>query len=141
MDTDVIEIRTLRERKIEATLLKCYVEEILLNIDALVLETKRCLNCNGCIALDRHVCPRMSDRDKVWFYFDHALARASEENIAKTFVNSLKDMKPSVNGHELLRHIYQDTKTELRRLYPCDFIELRDYLKNQYESIMNMDEL
>ena len=47
MDTDLIEILSLRERKIECTLLKCYVEEISLNINALVLE-----NCKGCVALE-----------------------------------------------------------------------------------------
>ena len=60
MDTDLIEILSLRERKIECTLLKCYVEEISLNINALVLG-----NCNGCVALDSfgrisHFCPVMS---------------------------------------------------------------------------------
>ena len=61
MDAGLIEILSLRERKIECTLLKCYVEEISLNINALVLE-----NCKGCIALAsfgriRRFCPMMSD--------------------------------------------------------------------------------
>ena len=128
MDTDLIEILSLRERKIECALLKCYVEEILLNINALVLE-----NCKGCIALDsfgqiRHFCPRMLDKDRVRFYFDPALERASEENIVRAFVCRLQDMKPPVNGLERLRHTYQDTKASLRRLYSCDFIELKEYL-------------
>ena len=120
IDTGLIEILSLRERKIECTLLKCYVEEISLNINALVLE-----NCKGCVALDsfgriRHFCPLMSDRDraKVWFYFNCALERASEDNtIVRAFICRLQDMKLPVNGLELLRHTYQDTKASLRRLY------------------------
>ena len=138
MDTGLIEILSLSTRTIECTLLKCYVEEISLNINALVLE-----NCKGCVALDsfgriKHFCPMMSDRDKVWFYFNCALERASEENIVRAFICRLQDMKLPVNGLELLRHTYQDTKASLRRLRSCDFIELKEYLKEHYDSIMSI---
>ena len=84
--------------------------------------------------------PRDVDRDKLWFYFNRALERASEEIIARAFICRLQDMKLPVNGLELLRHTYQDTKASLRRLRSCDFIELKEYLKEHYDSIMNMYE-
>ena len=39
-----------------------------------------------------------------WMYFDTALERVCEAMIAENFMTSLQDMKPKVNGLELLKY-------------------------------------
>ena len=40
--------------------------------------------------------------ENIWVYFDCALDAASDATIVDDFINSLQDMKPLVNGLELL---------------------------------------
>ena len=68
------------------------------------------------------------------------MERASEESIAIAFISILQHTKLPVNGLELLRHTFEDMKASLQRLCRCDFIELKEYLKEHYDSIMNMYE-
>ena len=46
----------------------------------------------------------MEAEERVWNYFDTALENVSEARVVETFINSLKDMKPQVNGLELLKY-------------------------------------
>ena len=86
-----------RQEIIEGKLLKCYAEEVSTIISMLVLE-----NCEGC-RIDhpsqrQHDCLMMEDEQKMWLYFDTALEKVSEAKVVETFVNSLQDLKPTVNG-------------------------------------------
>ena len=56
----------------------------------------------------QHVCLMMEDDQKMWLYFDSALEKVPEAKVVETFMNSLRDLKPTVNGLELLRYTCQD---------------------------------
>lgn len=96
-----------RQSLIKEKLLKCYADEIAIIISNLVVE-----NCNGCIidhpSQRQHPCLMMESDEKMWMYFDIALERVCEATIAENFMNSLKDMKPKVNGLELLKYTCRD---------------------------------
>ena len=103
-DIDEIEINlSHRQRRVEEKLLKCYTDEVASEICKLVL-----LNCNGCRidhpSQKQHVdCLMMEAEEKIWVYFDCALDAVSEATIVEVFMNSLQDIKPLVNGLELLK--------------------------------------
>ena len=69
-------------------------------------------NCEGCRvdhpSQRQHDCLMMEDEQKMWLYFDTALEKVSEAKVVETFVNSLQDLKPTVNGLELLKYTCQD---------------------------------
>ena len=96
-----------RQRLIEEKLLKCYAEEVSAIISMMVLE-----NCEGCRvdhpSQRQHDCLMMEDDQKMWPYFDSALEKVLEAKVVETFMNSLRDLKPTVNGLELLRYTCQD---------------------------------
>ena len=50
----------------------------------------------------------MEDDQKMWLYFDSALEEVEEAKAVETFMNSLRDLKPTVNGLELLKYTCQD---------------------------------
>ena len=50
----------------------------------------------------------MEVEEKMWVYFDCALDAVSETTIVEDFINSLQDIKPLVNGLELLKYTCQD---------------------------------
>ena len=108
-DIDEIEINlSHRQRRVEEKLLKCYTDEVASEICKLVL-----LNCNGCRidhpSQKQHVdCLMMEAEEKIWVYFDCALDAVSEATIVEVFMNSLQDIKPLVNGLELLKYTCQD---------------------------------
>ena len=89
-----------RRRLTEKKLLKCYPDEVASEICKLVL-----LNCNGC-RIDHPSqrqpdCLMMEAEEKIW----------SEATIVEVFMNSLQDIKPLVNGLELLKYRCQDWRT------------------------------
>ena len=96
-----------RQRLIEEKLLKCYPEEVSAIISMTVLE-----NCEGCLvdhpSQRQHDCLMMEDDQKMWLYFDSALKKLPEAKVVETFMNSLRDLKPTVNGFELLKYTCQD---------------------------------
>ena len=99
--------RSHRQRLIEEKLLKCYTDEVASEICKLVL-----LNCNGC-RIDhpsqrQHDCLMMEAEENIWVYFDRALDAVSAATIAETFMISLQDIKPTVNGLELIKYICKD---------------------------------
>ena len=96
-----------RQRLIEEKLLKCYTDEVASEICKLVL-----LNCNGC-RIDhpsqrQHDCLMMEAEENIWVYFDRALDAVSAATIAETFMISLQDIKPTVNGLELIKYTCKD---------------------------------
>ena len=94
-----------RQRLIEEKLLKCYPEEVSAIISMMVLE-----NCEGCrvdySSQRHHDCLLMEDDQKMWLYLDSALEKVSEAKVVETFMNSLRDLKPTENGLELLKYSY-----------------------------------
>ena len=50
----------------------------------------------------------MESDERIWLYFDTALERVCEATIAENFMTSLQDMKPKVNGLELLKYTCRD---------------------------------
>ena len=96
---------------IEERLIKCYAEEIASVINQLVVE-----NCNGCIidhpSQGQHPCLMMESDERLSLYFDDALSWASEAKVMENFMNSLNDIKPRVNGLELLKYTCYDWRTE-----------------------------
>lgn len=96
-----------RQKLIEDKLLNCYADEIATLISCLVIK-----NCNGCIidhpSQRQHPCLMMESDEKMLLYFDEASNTACEATIAGKFMNSLQDVKPSVNGLELLKYTCKD---------------------------------
>jgi hypothetical protein len=108
LDIDEIEIfQSNRQKLIEQKLMKCYAEEISSVISNLVVE-----NCNGCIidhpSQRQHPCLMMESDERLFLYFDEALSRISEAKIIERFMESLNEIKPTVNGLELLKYTCQD---------------------------------
>ena len=72
-------------------------------------------NCNGCIidhpSQRQHPCLMMENDEKLLLYFDIAFSRVSEANVMEKFMNSLGDIKPTVNGLELLKYTCNDWRT------------------------------
>ena len=115
-------------RLTEEKLLKCYTDEVASEICKLVL-----LNCNG-FRIDHPSqrqpdCLMMEAEEKMWVYFDCALDAVSEATIAEVFMVSLRDMKPVVNGLELLKYTCQDWRTLF-----C--VKNREMLKRQSLAIL-----
>ena len=96
-----------RHEQIQGRLLECYASEIASRIAALVEK-----NCNGCIidhpSQRQHPCLMLEPDEKISLYFDDALDSVCEATIADKFLNSLGDIKPSVNGLELLKYTCRD---------------------------------
>ena len=99
-----------RQSLIQEKLLKCYAEEIACAISVLVVE-----NCNGCIidhpSQRQHPCLMMENEERLLIYFDIACSRVSEASVMEKFMNSLGDIKPAVNGLELLKYTCDDWRT------------------------------
>ena len=99
-----------RQGLILEKLLKCYAEEIACAISVLVVE-----NCNGCIidhpSQRQHPCLMMESEERLLMYFDIACSRVSEASGMEKFMNSLGDIKPTVNGLELLKYTCDDWRT------------------------------
>ena len=99
-----------RQSLIQEKLLKCYAEEIACVISILVVE-----NCNGCIidhpSQRQHPCLMMENDEKLLLYFYIAFSNVSEANVMEKFMNSLGDIKPTVNGLELLKYTCNDWRT------------------------------
>ena len=112
-----------RQRLIEEKLLKCYAEEVTAIISMMVLE-----NCEGCrvdyASQRQHDCLMMEDDQKMWLYFDSSLDKVSEAKVVETVMNSLRDLKPTVDGLALLKYTCQDWRTLL-------FTKNRGLLKRQ----------
>ena len=53
----------------------------------------------------------MEDNQKMLLYFDSDLEKVSEAKVVETSMNSLRDLKPTVNGLELLKYTCQDQRT------------------------------
>ena len=102
--------RSHRQSLIQEKLLKCYAEEIACAISVLVVE-----NCNGCIidhpSQRQHPCLMMENDEKLLLYFDIAFSRVSEASVMEKFMNCLSDIKPAVNGLELLKYTCNDWRT------------------------------
>ena len=99
-----------RQKIIEERLIKCYAEEIASVINQLVVE-----NCNGCIidhpSQRQHPCLMMERDERLSMYFDDALSKISETRVMENFMNSLNDLKPRVNGLELLKYTCYDWRS------------------------------
>ena len=99
-----------RQSLIQEKLLKCYAEEIACAISVLVVE-----NCNGCIidhpSQRQHPCLMMENEERLLMYFDIACSRVSEASVMEKFMNSLGDIKLTVNGLELLKYTCDDWRT------------------------------
>ena len=99
-----------RQSLIQEKLLKCYAEEIACAISVLVVE-----NCNGCIidhpSQRQHPCLMMENEERLLMYFYIACSRVSEASVMEKFMNSLGDIKPTVNGLELLKYTCNDWRT------------------------------
>ena len=99
-----------RQKIIQEKLIKCYAEEIASVINQLVVE-----NCNGCIidhpSQRQHPCLMMESDERLSLYFDDALSKVSEASVMENFMNSLNDIKPRVNGLELLKYTCYDWRT------------------------------
>ena len=99
-----------RQSLIQEKLLKCYAEEIACAISVLVVE-----NCNGCIidhpSQRQHPCLMMENEERLSMYFDIACSRVSEASVMEKFMKSLGDIKPTVNGLELLKYTCNDWRT------------------------------
>ena len=50
----------------------------------------------------------MEAEENIWVYFDCALDAVSQATIVDAFMNSLQNIKPSVNCLELLKYTCQD---------------------------------
>ena len=98
-----------RQKLIEERLIKC-AEEIASVINQLVVE-----NCNGCIidhpSQRQHPCLMMESDERLSMYFDDALSKISEARVMENFMNSLNDIKPRVNGLELLKYTCYDWRS------------------------------
>ena len=96
-----------RQKIIQGKLIKCYAEEISSVINQLVVK-----NCSGCIidhpSQRQHPCIMMESDEKLSLYFDDALSKVSEASVMENFMNSLSDIKPTVNGLELLKYTCYD---------------------------------
>ena len=96
-----------RQQRIERKLVKCYAAELALTISRLVEE-----NCVGCVlgqlSQTQHDCLIMQRDEQLWRYFDLALSRISEGKIMESFSESLKNIKPEVNGLEMLKYTCRD---------------------------------
>ena len=94
-----------RQKIIEEKLIKCYAEEIASVIAKLVVE-----NCSGCImdhtSQRQHPCLMMESDEKLSMCFDDALSKICEARVIENFMNNLNDVKPRVNGLELLTEVY-----------------------------------
>ena len=81
-----------RQSLIQEKLLKCFAE-------VLVVE-----NCNGCIidhpSQRQHPCLMMENDEKLLLYFYTAFLTVSEACVMEKFMNSLGDIKPTVNELE-----------------------------------------
>ena len=101
-----------RQIMIEEKLLKCYAEETASRVMVLVTEY-----CNGCLidhpSQRQHDCLMMEVDERMCLYFDEAMNSVSEATIVQNFMNSLQDMKPTVNGLELLKYTCQAWRKEL----------------------------
>ena len=99
-----------RQKIIEDKLIKCYAEEIASVIAKLVVE-----NCSGCIidhqSQRQHPCLMMESDEKLSMYFDDALSKISEARVMENFMNNLNDIKPRVNGLELLKYTCYDWRS------------------------------
>ena len=99
-----------RQKIIEERLIKCYAEEIASVINQLVVE-----NCNGCIidhpSQRQHPCLMMESDERLSMYLDDALSKISESRVMENFMNSLNDIKPRVNGLELLKYTCYDWRS------------------------------
>ena len=87
-----------RQGLIQEKLLKCYAEEI------------------ACAIIDhpsqrQHPCLMMESDEKLLLYFDIAFSWVSEASVMEKFMNSLGDIKPTVNGLELLKYTCNDWRT------------------------------
>ena len=109
LGTDIGKERYLthRQKMIGDILLNCYAEEITSTITSMVLK-----NCNGCLidhpSQRQHDCLMMEADERLWLYFQAALESVSEAEVVEKFMNSLKDIKPKVNGLELLKYTCKD---------------------------------
>ena len=69
----------------------------------------------GCIidhpSQRQHPCLMMESDETLSLYFDDALSRVSEASVMENFMNSLSDIKPRVNGLELLKYTCYDWRT------------------------------
>ena len=96
-----------RQRRIEKRLIRCYATEIAQIITRLVDE-----NCVGCIlgqlSQTQHDCLSMQRDERLWRYYDLALGRISDGKIMESFSESLKNIKPEVNGLEMLKYACRD---------------------------------
>ena len=93
-----------RQKIIEERLIKCYAEEFASVINELAVE-----NCNGCTIIDhtsqrQQPCLMMESDERLSMYFDDALSKISEARVMANFMNCLSDIKPRVNGLELLKY-------------------------------------
>ena len=99
-----------RQKVIQEKLIKCYAEEIASGINQLVAD-----NCNGCIidhpSQRQHSCLMMESDERLSLYFDDALSKVSEASVMENFMNSLGDIRPRVNGLELLKYTCYDWRT------------------------------
>ena len=68
----------------------------------------------------------MESDERIWMYFDTALERVCESMIAENFMTSLQDMKPKVNGLELLKYTCRQMLfcTKQRKLLKRKTLEL-----------------
>ena len=96
-----------RQQVIEKKLLMSYAKEVADNIAEIVSE-----NCNGCIiehcSQKQHPCLYLETDEKISLYFDDALDRVTEADVVKRFIDSIKELKPGVNGLELLKYTCDD---------------------------------
>ena len=53
----------------------------------------------------------MMENEERLMYFDIACSRVSEASVMEKFMNSLDDIKPTVNGLELLKYTCNDWRT------------------------------
>ena len=99
-----------RQKIIEERLIKCYAREIASVINQLVIE-----NCNSCIinhpSQRWHPYLMMESDERLSMYFDDVLSKISEARIMENFMNSLNDIKPRVNGLELLKYTFYDWRS------------------------------
>ena len=103
-------IYNYRQNLIQEKLLKCYADEIVSIISNLVVE-----NCVACkishCSQRQHACMMMESDEKMCMYFDEALKRVCAATIAENFMKSVEDIKPKVNGLELLKYTCKDWRT------------------------------
>ena len=96
-----------RQWRIEKRLIRCYATEIAQIITRLVDE-----NCVGCIleqlSETQHDCLSMQRDERLWRYYDLALGRISDGRIMESFSESLKNIKPKVNGPKMLKYTCRD---------------------------------